>query len=87
MRSGVSKKQIIAGVKRVNITLHLKDFDDLNLSAEFAGISPTAQAASFVIQQSRIKAKEIHKSGYVPLSQIGENLFTPMLNTKKKKWR
>ena len=71
------------GKKRVNITLDLSDFDDLNIVSEYHGIPFTAQACSFVVQQSREEAKKIRKSGYVSKAQRGESLFSQSRKGKR----
>lgn len=41
------------GVKRLNITVDIKDYEMLKDVSEYNGISPTTQAASYAVRSAR----------------------------------
>lgn len=56
-----------SGKKRVNISMHLSDFEDLVLIAESKGIeNPGTVALSILVTEVRKQAKELRKAGYLP---------------------
>lgn len=72
----VGRKELESGKKRVGLSLSIEQFDDLFIVAEFMNIPFTTLAQSWVIEKSRDEAKKILISGYIPIAQRGENLFT-----------
>lgn len=62
-----------SGKKRVNLSMHLEDFEDLVLIAEHKGIeNPGTVALSILVTEVRRQAKELKKAGFLPGQQ---NLF------------
>lgn len=82
----VTKRDLESGRKRVNMSLSIPEFDDLNLVAEYQKIDFTTLAHSWVTVRARDEAGKIRKTDYVPESQRGLNLFTPIAKTKGKKF-
>jgi hypothetical protein len=81
----VTKDDIEKNVKRVNICLSIREFDDLALCAEYNKMPTGTLAASWVKMRSSIESLQIRKSKYVPIAMRGENLFKAVsLKTKKK---
>lgn len=75
MKKGITKKDLENGMKRVNLTLSISEFDDLHLVSEYKKINFTTLACSYVVQAARDEAKRIRKEGYIPEAQRGGNLF------------
>jgi len=82
-KAKVSKDDIKADRKRVNLCFTIKEFDDLALSAEFEKMSVSNYCYVLVMKDVATKAATIRKSGYIPESQRGENLF-PEQSKKRK---
>lgn len=83
-KPAVTKADLQAGKKRVNLTLSIPEFDDLFLVAEYNKINYTTLANSLVIKETRAEAAKIRKTDYVPIAQRGGNLFENKKEPKKK---
>ena len=78
----VTRQDIERGGKRVNISLSIKEYDDLMLCAEYNNLMPGAIAASWLKMRVRDESAAIRRTKYVPIAQRGESLFET--STKKK---
>lgn len=75
-KTKVTKKDLIKGVKRVNITLSIQEFDLLNVVSEYNNIEHTTQAKSILMKEViRESERIIKKEKYVPKAQRGEKLI------------
>lgn len=83
-RFGITKKDLESGSKRVNMTLTIREFEELCLCAEYQKIEYTSLSHSWVVQRSRDESAKIRKSGYVPESQRGESFLDLLIEPKVK---
>jgi len=75
-KTKVTKSDLKKGVKRVNITLTIAQFDLLNIIAEFKGIEHTTAAKSILIPEIQKESKRILTvEKYTPKSQRGIKLL------------
>jgi hypothetical protein len=75
-KTKVTKSDLKKGVKRVNITLTISEFDKLVLIAEYKGIQATSVAKSLLMPELEKEAKRILVTEkYVPKNQRGLKLL------------
>lgn len=72
----VTKNDIKRGIKRLNISLSIKDIDNLKIVSESQKLKPTTLAGSWVALRAKKEASELLKSGYMPKVSRGGNLFS-----------
>lgn len=77
---------LMSNRKRVNLSLTMQEYDDLNLVAEHQHLSPTGLASSIVAQACADRARAVLKSGYIPAAQRN-NLFSKSSELKRRKRR
>lgn len=71
-KTKVSKADLNRGVKRVNLTLTIEEFDKLAVIAEFKGTEHTTAAKTLLIPEINREAKRILVTEkYVPKNQRG----------------
>lgn len=75
-KTKVTKADLKKGVKRVNITLTIAEFDKLGIIAEYKGIQATSVAKSLLMPELEKEAKRILVTEkYVPKNQRGLKLL------------
>lgn len=75
-KTKVTKADLKKGVKRVNITLTISEFDKLGIIAEYKGIQATSIAKSLLMPELEKEAKRILVTEkYVPKNQRGLKLL------------
>jgi hypothetical protein len=75
-KTKVTKADLKKGVKRVNITLTISEFDKLGIIAEYKGIQATSVAKSLLMPELEKEAKRILVTEkYVPKNQRGLKLL------------
>ena len=72
----INGRDINRGKKRINITLSLREFEDLLTVAEEQGLEFTSIAGSWVKQRARDECAKLLKKGYVPIAARGDDLFS-----------
>jgi len=72
----IKKKEIETGVKRVNMSLLLSDYENLVYCSDSQSLKPGTLAQSWVAQRARKESEALVNAKYVPKKNRSDDLFS-----------